>query len=176
MACDLRSSLWHEVSFSWGMWDPVPRPGIESRPLTLEVQSLSHWTTREVCTMCIYLGCPSPCWFILSVRPTCPRVDWTSLFSWVSQPLTFNMFKVELIISPTILFLFLQHHQPPEHPHRNPGIFPFLRVTHLITHHMLPVLAPESLSHLSPPHFLVWAPIVFHLCTLNPCLRINTNA
>ena len=46
----------------------------------------------------------------------------------MSQPLTFNMFEVELIISSTILFLFLQPQQPAEHPHRNPGIFPFHRV------------------------------------------------
>ena len=30
------------------MWDLVPRPGMEPGPLALGVQSLSHWTTREV--------------------------------------------------------------------------------------------------------------------------------
>ena len=31
-----------------GMWDIVPPPGIESTPLALGAQGLSHWTTREV--------------------------------------------------------------------------------------------------------------------------------
>ena len=30
------------------MWDLVPQPGIKSRPPALGLQSLSHWTTREV--------------------------------------------------------------------------------------------------------------------------------
>ena len=30
-----------------GMWDIVPPPGIESTPLALGAQGLSHWTTRE---------------------------------------------------------------------------------------------------------------------------------
>ena len=34
--------------FSCGMWDLVPRPGIELRPPALGVWSLSHRTTREV--------------------------------------------------------------------------------------------------------------------------------
>ena len=33
---------------SCSMWDLVPRPGIELEPLTLRVQSLSQWLTREV--------------------------------------------------------------------------------------------------------------------------------
>ena len=33
---------------SCGMWDLVPRPGIEPGPPALGAQSLSHWTTREV--------------------------------------------------------------------------------------------------------------------------------
>ena len=36
------------LSFSWGMWDLGPRPGIEPGPPALEVQHFSHWTTREV--------------------------------------------------------------------------------------------------------------------------------
>ena len=31
-----------------GTQDLVPQPGIEPRPPALEVQSLSHWGTREV--------------------------------------------------------------------------------------------------------------------------------
>ena len=35
-------------TLSCGMWDLVPWPGIEPGPPALGVQSLSHWTTREV--------------------------------------------------------------------------------------------------------------------------------
>ena len=35
-------------TLSCSMWDLVPWPGIEPRLPTLRVQSLSHWTTREV--------------------------------------------------------------------------------------------------------------------------------
>ena len=35
-------------SLHWGMKDLVPGPGIETRPPTLGVWSLSHWSTREV--------------------------------------------------------------------------------------------------------------------------------
>ena len=52
---DLWSSLQHAGSFSCGRWTPscgawdlVPRSGIEPRFPALGVQSLSHWTTREV--------------------------------------------------------------------------------------------------------------------------------
>ena len=31
-----------------GLWDLVPWPGIEPGPPALEVQNLSHWTTKEV--------------------------------------------------------------------------------------------------------------------------------
>ena len=31
-----------------GMWDLVPRPGIESVPSALGPQSLNQWTAREV--------------------------------------------------------------------------------------------------------------------------------
>ena len=46
--------------FSWGMrtlsrmWDLVPQPGVEPMLTSLGVQSLSHWTTREV-SLPIYL-------------------------------------------------------------------------------------------------------------------------
>ena len=33
---------------SYGMWDLVPWPGMESQPPTIGAQSLSHWTMREV--------------------------------------------------------------------------------------------------------------------------------
>ena len=35
-------------SHSCGMWDLVPRPGIELGPPALGTQSLSHWTSRKV--------------------------------------------------------------------------------------------------------------------------------
>ena len=48
---DLWISLRHAKLFSCGMWDIVPWPGIEHAPTltpTVGVQSLSHWTTRQV--------------------------------------------------------------------------------------------------------------------------------
>ena len=36
------------TDFSWGMWDLVPRSGIEPGSPALQVQCLSHWTTRGV--------------------------------------------------------------------------------------------------------------------------------
>ena len=44
---DLWSSLRHVSSFSWQVWI-VHQPEIEHRPPALRVQSLSHWTTREI--------------------------------------------------------------------------------------------------------------------------------
>ena len=35
-------------SFSFGVWNLVPCPGIEPRALALGAQHLSHWTAREV--------------------------------------------------------------------------------------------------------------------------------
>ena len=35
-------------TLSWGLWDLVPWPGREPRPLALGTLSLSHWTTVEV--------------------------------------------------------------------------------------------------------------------------------
>ena len=40
------SSLWHADSY--GMWDPVPQPGIKPRPPALGTWRLSHWTTSKV--------------------------------------------------------------------------------------------------------------------------------
>ena len=47
---DLGSSMFVEALefFSCGLWDLVSWPGLEPRPPALGVQSLSHWTTREV--------------------------------------------------------------------------------------------------------------------------------
>ena len=35
-------------TLSCGIWNQVSLPGIEARPSAMGVQSLSHWTTREV--------------------------------------------------------------------------------------------------------------------------------
>ena len=51
-ACDI---------FSYGMWDLVPRAGIEPKALASGAQSLSHWTIREVLVLSSYhhLQCPN---------------------------------------------------------------------------------------------------------------------
>ena len=36
------------LGLSCSMWELVPWPGIEPGPPVLEVQILSHWTTREI--------------------------------------------------------------------------------------------------------------------------------
>ena len=41
-------------ALSFGVWDPVPWPGIEPWPPVLGVQSLSHWITREVPGICFW--------------------------------------------------------------------------------------------------------------------------
>ena len=47
-ACKIFSCcMW---TLSCGMWDLVPWPGIKSGPTALGVQSLNHWTTREILT------------------------------------------------------------------------------------------------------------------------------
>ena len=37
----------HMPGLSCGMWNLVPRPGIEPKPPALEARSLNHWTARE---------------------------------------------------------------------------------------------------------------------------------
>ena len=46
--------------FPYSMWDLVPSPGIEPRPLALGVQTLSHWATRKV--PCHALLSTQGCW------------------------------------------------------------------------------------------------------------------
>ena len=56
LSCAMQDpQLWHVGffscsirTFSWGMWDLIPRPGIKPWIPALEAQSPSHWTTREV--------------------------------------------------------------------------------------------------------------------------------
>ena len=90
---DLWSSLQHAGSFScgrWtlscGMWDLVPGSEIELRLPALGVQSLSHWTTREVpgqvfificsCSLLIPTEneppahCQPPCWLTSGMGST----------------------------------------------------------------------------------------------------------
>ena len=50
---------------SCGMWHVVPQPGIEPRTSALGVQSLSHWTTREVPDTIF-----SSLWLIILSAPT----------------------------------------------------------------------------------------------------------
>ena len=65
------SSLQHTWSliFSCGMWDPIPRAGIESGPPALGAWSLSHWITREVRVQ------------LLKKPPRCPPSGCTTLHS-----------------------------------------------------------------------------------------------
>ena len=52
------------------MWDPVPRPGIESRPLAWGVPSLSLWTIRKLPTCSFYVVSGFILEFDLEVRET----------------------------------------------------------------------------------------------------------
>ena len=63
--------------FSYGIWDLVPRPGVEPRPHVLGARSLSHWTTRE-----------APCLSFLSIIfcPTSFQRQWAALLgAWCPQ-------------------------------------------------------------------------------------------
>ena len=51
-------SIW---ILSFGMWDLVPWPGIESAPPALGVKSLSHWTTREAPQLVCVCVCVCVC-------------------------------------------------------------------------------------------------------------------
>ena len=47
-----------EPSLSCGMWDLVSGTGIEPGPLALGVQSLNHWTTKEILRwQILHYGC-----------------------------------------------------------------------------------------------------------------------
>ena len=50
------------------MWNLVPWPGIKPRPPAVEVQSLSHWTTREGPEQYFVLCCC--CWLFSSLSIT----------------------------------------------------------------------------------------------------------
>ena len=41
---DVHCSMW---TLSWGIWDLVSSPGMETGPPALGAPSLNHWTTRE---------------------------------------------------------------------------------------------------------------------------------
>ena len=43
-------------TFSCGMWDLVPCPGLKLRPSTLGAWNLSHWTSREAPQVFLFLG------------------------------------------------------------------------------------------------------------------------
>ena len=48
-ASQIFSLPWSMQTLNCVVWDIVHRPGMEPRPPALGAQSLSHWTTREVC-------------------------------------------------------------------------------------------------------------------------------
>ena len=87
---DLPCGMW---ALSCGMWDLVPWPRIEPGPPALGVQSLNHWTTREVpclwflsaksCSFhCIDLSLP---WLNLFLGIfDAVWMGWFSFFSWFS--------------------------------------------------------------------------------------------
>ena len=55
VACGIFSyGMW---TLSCSMWAPVAWPGIKPRPPQLGTQSLSHWTTREVPRMLVFILC-----------------------------------------------------------------------------------------------------------------------
>ena len=39
-----------------GLWDLVPRPGIEPGALAVRAQSPNHWTTKEFLAVALFLG------------------------------------------------------------------------------------------------------------------------
>lgn len=94
----------------------------------------------------------------LPSRPTFPRVDWTSLFSWMSQHLWFYIQNGIRRLA----------HEPASRPPRlAPGhlshFLPFLGLFCLIGHRVLPILTAEYLSHpAAPPHPLIQATIMFY--------------
>ena len=62
---DVRASLQHAGSFVKGMWSLAPWPGIEPKPLAMGAWSLSHWTTREVPLLQLFileLNCAECLW------------------------------------------------------------------------------------------------------------------
>ena len=52
---------------SCGVLDP--QPGIEPKPPALEAQNLSHWTTREVPSIALFLLLTLPSWEALATHP-----------------------------------------------------------------------------------------------------------
>ena len=46
------------LGVSWGMWDLVPWPEVEPRLRALGVWSVSHWPTREVLILIVFLSHP----------------------------------------------------------------------------------------------------------------------
>ena len=79
-------------TLSYDMWDLVPWPGIEPRPLVLEVWNLSHWTTREV---------PMNVFFI--------EVSTVDLQCHVSFSCTAQWFSYRHITEYILLFKFYSH-------------------------------------------------------------------
>ena len=53
---------WDMWALSYDMWGLVPWPGIEPRPPSLGVWSLSYWTTREIPVLAVFEIPLSPVW------------------------------------------------------------------------------------------------------------------
>ena len=55
-----RILCWGTQPLTCGMWDPVPRPGVEPRPLALGAWGPSHRTTREIPSSPFHMRAPLP--------------------------------------------------------------------------------------------------------------------
>ena len=55
------------LGVSWGMWDLVPWPEVEPRLRALGVRSVSHWPTREVLILIVFLNHPKWVWISISL-------------------------------------------------------------------------------------------------------------
>ena len=85
-------------TLSCGMWDLVPKPGIEPGPPALGARSLRHWTTREV---------PTPFFLYFQSSMICShtQVYWICLHK--SNPSLWNLMNTLLFITHlTLNFLF----------------------------------------------------------------------
>ena len=66
---------WGLQTLSYGMWDPIPKPGINPSSLALGVLRFSHWTTREV----VPLSFQKQNYMWLFVPFGCTPEDWIML-------------------------------------------------------------------------------------------------
>ena len=104
--------------FTCSMWNLVPRPGIEPRLPALGVQSLSHWTTREVPGFLVYVTLWNLC--IMNIflcqetkpwkRESSPPSLFYYLCSFDNIELSSNMFPLLLLCAlchfPNLILIF----------------------------------------------------------------------